>query len=117
MDFTDLTQDERLALVALLELVVTAKPELTDAESREIGKVARALGRDAYRRLTEAVDERFADEAALRAFLKTIARQDARELIYGTALEAAAGDWPVREEAELLQWLGRTWKVSVRVAD
>jgi hypothetical protein len=117
MTFTDLTEDERLALVALLELVVTANPGLTEEESREIRKVVKAFGRDAYRQLAETIDARFRDEATLRTFLKTIDRQEAREVIYGTALEAAAGDWPVREEADLLQWLARTWKVSVRVAE
>jgi hypothetical protein len=46
-----------------------------------------------------------------------IDRQEARELIYGRVLKAAVGDAVDALEAELLDWLAKTWQVRVQVLD
>jgi hypothetical protein len=44
-------------------------------------------------------------------------RQDARELIYGQVLETAVENGVDALEAELLDWLAKTWGVRVQVLD
>ncbi len=113
MELSDLDHDERLALVALLELIVGSDAEVSDEEQAEIERVAEAFGGERYRHLATEADERFADEDALRTFLSGVGRQEARELIYGTALAAALPDAVDDRESAVLDWLAKTWKVSV----
>jgi len=114
MELSDLDHDERLALVALIELLVGSDAEVSDDEEAEIQRVAAAFGDEAYRALANEADERFVDEDALRSFLAGIRRQEARELIYGTALAAALPDAVDDRESALLDWLATTWGVTVR---
>lgn len=108
---------ERLALVALLKLVVLSDGGVSPEEVDEIQDVVDAFGEDEYQKLLDQVEERFADEAALKKFLGTVKRQDARELIYGFILETASGEALQGKEPELLGWLGKAWNVEVKVDD
>ena len=115
MDLADLNDDERLALVALVKSVVGANARATDEESAAVQRIAKALGPATYRALATESDEHVRDEETLRALLKRVARQDARELIYGAALEAATADVPADDESAFLAWLRRTWRVRVEI--
>lgn len=117
VEIRDLTHDERIALVALLELVVESDANVSEGELDEIAAVADELGAEEYRALAAEVDRRFADEDALKTFLRTISRQEAREVIYGAALEAALPEAVGVRESEALDWLAAEWKVSVVVAN
>ena len=114
MELNELTHDERLALVALVEVVVSSDTEVSASEERQIGNLAAAFGDDAYRALVDEADERFADEDALKQFLTGITRQDARDLIYGTVLDSALPDVIDTHESSLLGWLATTWGVTVQ---
>jgi hypothetical protein len=113
MELADLNKDEQIALAGLLEFVVLASGHVTEDEENEIDAIVEAIGEDNYRVAVEQVDKRFADEEALRTFLKTIDRQEAREVIYGTIIEAAMTDTVEGRENALLGWLAETWKVEV----
>lgn len=115
LELKDLTDDERLALVALLKVVAEADQYVTDDEAKQVRHVIAAVGRKAYEAAAEQTDGRFQDKAELREFLSTIARQEARELIYETVLEVALADAPVPAETEILDWLARIWNVKVRI--
>lgn len=117
MELRDLTHDERLALVALLELVLESDKNPVDGEVAEIDRVIDALGRDEYQQLITEVDQRFPTEDELQAFLPSIVRQDARELIYGTALDTAIEDAVDVWESQLLDWLAKLWNVRVEFED
>jgi len=117
MELRDLTHEERLSLVALLEQVVESEGAVSEAEVAKIERVVAALGEDEYRRLVQEVDSRFIDEASLKKFLGGIDRQDARELIYGTVLETAAEHTVSTPESTVLDWLGKLWNVHVAFAD
>lgn len=117
VELKDLDQDERVALAALIEYVVEADTNVSEGEIEEIAEVVAALGVETYQALADEVADRFADEQALRDFLVTLRRQDARELIYGTVLEAATRDAIGDREAALLDWLAKTWKVRVEFGD
>lgn len=114
MDLKELTHDEKLALVALVEVVVASDTEVSEDEQRHIALLADAFGDEAYPALVDEVDERFADEEALKAFLTGISRQDARELIYGTVLDSALPDLIDRHESSLLGWLATEWGITVQ---
>lgn len=115
MTLTDLTQDERVALAALVEVVVEADGSASEDEVAALQRVIDAVGADAYAAAADAADERFRDEAELKAFLPSIDRQEARELIYGAVLDAAIPDAMDTHTATLLEWLARTWNIAVRI--
>lgn len=113
MELRDLTHDERLALVALIENVVASDAQVSADEEQEIAEIADAFGDETYRALATEADERFADEPALQRFLTALARPEARELIYGTVLDAALANGVDRHESSLLGWLATTWGITV----
>jgi hypothetical protein len=117
MELRDLTHEERLALVALLEQVVESEAAVSEDEAAEIDRVVDALGEDEYRRLVEEVDARFTDEKSLKAFLSGVGRQEARELIYGTVLATATEQTVRPAESDVLDWLAKAWNVRVEIAD
>lgn len=117
MELCELNHDERLALVALLELVLESDRTAADGEVAEIDRVIDALGREEYQRLVTEVDRRFPTEVELQAFLPSIVRQDARDLIYGTALDTAIEDAVDMFESRLLDWLAKLWNVRVEFED
>ena len=113
MELADLNSDEQLALAGLLEFVVLASGHVTEDEEIEIETIVEAIGEEPYRKAVEEVDKRFPDEQALRVFLLSIVRQEAREVIYGTVIEAAMTDTVEGRESALLDWLAKEWNVEV----
>jgi uncharacterized tellurite resistance protein B-like protein len=59
MELSDLGGDERLALVALLEVAVVADGSVSDEEVEEIRQVVKAFGEVEYRELVDEVSRRF----------------------------------------------------------
>ena len=116
MELSELNEDERIALVTLLELVVASDGDVTREELSQIKHVIHGLGETAYRRAVAEADRRFTGDDAARAFLLTIERRGARELIYETALEAAIANSVGSKESEILTWLAEEWKLPVRFA-
>ena len=114
MELSDLDHDERLALVAVMERVIGSDAEVSEEEQAEIDRVADAFGDEAYRAIATEADDRFTDDEALKAFLAATGRREARELIYGTALAAALPDAVDERESSLLEWLAKTWQITVR---
>lgn len=114
MELADLNQNEQIALAGLLEFVVLASGHVTEDEQNEIDAIVEALGEDNYRRAVDQVDKRFPDEKALRAFLSTIERQEARELIYGSVIDAAMTDTVEGRRSDLLEWLAGAWAIEVQ---
>jgi hypothetical protein len=111
MELNELTQEERIALVALVELVVKSGA-VSDEEVEELQRIVASIGEDAYGEAADEVGKRFRDESELKAFLSTITRQEAREVIYEAVLEAAMPDAISARESELLEWLGTEWDVA-----
>ena len=115
MELTDLDQNERLALVALIEATVQADHGVSEQEEEVLADVIDALGEGAYREAVEASDQRFKTEADLKAFLQGIKREEARGLIYGTLLDLAMSDVVTGAESPLLAWLASTWNVEAAI--
>ena len=115
MELNQLTAEEQIALVALLEFVIESNGRVSEAEADRIDAVVAAIGEDAYRQAAAEVDSRFEGEDALRAFLPSITRQEARDLIYGTIFEAATSDAVDAQESDMLEWLTRIWKITPQI--
>ncbi|HEY4187571.1 MAG TPA: hypothetical protein VGP07_21015 [Polyangia bacterium] len=117
MELEDLNDDETTALVGLVKAVVLADGKVTPDEMEEVDEIVAALGEESYQRHLDLFESRFPDEESFQKFLKTITRQDARDLIYGTVLSGAAADAIEGGESELLSWLATAWNIEVTVAD
>jgi uncharacterized tellurite resistance protein B-like protein len=113
MNLSELSQDEKLALVALIKATVMADGQVSLEEVVELQSVVDDLGEETYHKLLDEVEKRFESEDALRKFLKTIKRQDAQELIYGTVMEIALTDSLQGEETDVLEWLAEAWNLEV----
>ena len=113
MKLNELPENEMIALVGLLELVGESDSDIPEEEVARIGAVAKEIGKDRYRAIANEVDRRFTDEGEFKAFLSTITRTSARELIYATVFDAAAGGALDSREARLLEWLAKEWDIRV----
>jgi hypothetical protein len=115
MELGDLNQDERLALVALIEATAQADRKVSDEEEGVLGEVVETLGTEAYQAAVTMSDERFGSEDDLKVFLRGISRPEAREVIYGTVLELAMADVVTGHEPALLSWLAETWQLEAEL--
>ena len=116
MELKELSHEQQVALVALVEALAVADRRVTEEEEQEINSIADALGDETYRRLLDEAERRFPDEQRLRAFLVTITDQDACDLLFETALEVAAIEPPFGTgRSELLDWLTQTWNIQIDV--
>ncbi len=109
----DLSRDVKLALVALTELAVISDHDISDEEVAQVDEIVEALGEPTFQELAEEAEKRFADRTTLKAFLKGITRQEAREIIFGTVLSESLVDTIPHEQAEFMQWLSSEWNVPI----
>ena len=112
MNLNDLLPEESLALVALSRAVVRADGEVTSLEGEAIAIMAAEIGEATYRRLFAKAAESFPDEGALKTFLVSIERAEARALIYESILALAGADSISAEEESLMGWLQETWEIE-----
>jgi hypothetical protein len=117
MELSDLTGEERVALAALVAAVVASDARASDEERAQLQRLVDAVGEAAWAEAANEAGARFRDEAALKAFLPAVTRQEARELIYGAVLAAALPDAVTPHESAILDWLGTEWGIAVRIED
>jgi hypothetical protein len=117
MELADLNQDERTALVGLMKVVVMSDGSVSEDELEHVETLVDAFGESEYQRTLDAFEKRFLDEASFRTFLRGVGREEARELIFGTVLESAGEGALDGGETDLLDWLSKTWNVSIEIAD
>jgi hypothetical protein len=117
MELEELNQDERTALVGLMKLTVLSDGNVSEEELEDIEDLVDAFGEEVYESTLDAFEKRFADVESFKAFLTKIGRQDARELIFGTMLEAAGSEAIEGREAELLDWLAKVWNITIQIED
>ena len=117
MDLEELNQDERTALVGLMKLTVMSDGNVSEEELEYVEDLVDAFGEQGYEGTLDAFEKRFPDAESFKAFLGKIGRQDARELIFGTVLEAAGSEAIEGREAELLDWLAKIWDIKIEIED
>lgn len=113
-ELSQLDENERTAIVALLDRVISADRELSEDEEKHLRKIIEALGPEAYARAVEHVDETIENEADLEPLLQSITRQDAREVIFAAVMDVALADAVMPQEAPLLEWLAKEWGIEVK---
>jgi hypothetical protein len=117
MELPDLNQDERTALVGLLKLIVMSDGEVSEDELEHVETLVEAFGDDGYQRSLDTFEQRFSDEESFKKFLKTIGRQESRDLIFGTVLESAGEGALDGAETGLIDWLAQQWNVKIEIAE
>jgi|1186.fasta_scaffold141795_2 hypothetical protein len=117
MELPDLNQDERTALVGLLKLIVMSDGEVSEDELEHVEMLVEAFGEDGYQQTLDAFEKRFQDEDGFKKFLKTIGRQESRDLIFGTVLESAGEGALDSAETGLIDWLAQAWNVKIEIAE
>jgi hypothetical protein len=117
MELNELNQDERTALVGLMKATVMSDGNVSEEELEYVEDLVDAFGEDAYEGTLDAFEKRFTDIESFKKFLAQIGRQDARELIFGTVLEAAGSEAIEGNEADLLDWLAKTWDIKIEIED
>ena len=115
MEIRDLSKDEKIALVGLVERLIMADNMVSPEESSEFGKVVGAIGEDDYRTLVHNYKIIYRDLSQFKQFLQTIERQEARELIYGTLFQIAEVDFFDETESEILDWLVKEWNIDIKL--
>lgn len=114
MTIDKLSHDQKLALVALIELVTLSDGTISEGEEKQIGLISQKLGEESYRALLDETDSRFSSEADLKAFLETIVDRESREAIYGLVMEEVINSPSVVPQRDLLEWLESHWNVCSR---
>lgn len=118
MEISELSRNERVALVALMEAIALANDTVSEGERRQIDAVVEVLGEDEYRDLLEQADEKFTSLEDLKTTLAGIRSPEARALIFGTVWEEAVADADINHtETELLDWLAKLWEIPTEQLD
>ena len=115
MELADLNRHQQIALVALIEKIAMSDGTVVEGEQKKIAQLTAKLGEDNDRELLDQVDERIPDRDALKKFLRTIDSQEARDLIYGAAMEEVMlAPSTIHEESSFLAWLKDEWTIQVQ---
>jgi hypothetical protein len=117
MELRDLNQDERTALVGLMKVVVMSDADVSEDEIEHVESLVEAFGEEDYQRTLDTFEKRFPDLESFKAFLRTIGRQDARDLIFSTVLDGAEESGLEDPETEMLDWLSSTWNIKIEIED
>ena len=113
MTLSGLSHDQKLGLVALLELFAMSDGVVSESETKQISKIAEGLGDEEYRELMNEADSQFADVDMLKSWLEAIKERGARELIYGLVMEEVMNAPTTTHSPELLAWLKDEWEIQV----
>jgi hypothetical protein len=116
MTLSQLSHEQKVALVALLELFTMADGTVSEGEAAQINQIAEGLGDAQYRELLDESEQRFNDVEMLKASLLTIQERGARELIYGLLMEEVMNAPSTSHRPELLDWLKDEWSIEVKDA-
>jgi uncharacterized tellurite resistance protein B-like protein len=107
-----LSEEEQLALVALLKLIVRADKELSSPEVQQLQDVARQIGTERWRQLVATARERFRTQRDAKQQAQSISRREAQRAIYKTLVKAAKADELVPAEVAELLWLAKIWQIG-----
>ena len=113
MNISELSAEERVALMGLLKLTVSADHEMSPGESNELLRIADEMGRPNFIEARKDAQDQFKSLDDIKAALAAVTRVEARNQIYRAALEVAKPDDIVEDEAFILRWVAETWGLSV----
>lgn len=112
MSLNSLFEDEEVALLGLLREVIQADGTYSNDERASVAEIKAALGQERFRRAMQAAEGQFTHRDTLKAYVKGIARVEARRTIYQTLLKVAQSDGLDSQEEKPLRWLASWWQLE-----
>lgn len=112
MNLSDLTDDEKLVLGALIRLMVRADGRFTEEEEQRIHEIGAEIGsaEDLWRAVSDSA-QRYTSEAATRAAIPSVTRPEAREMMFGVLFGIATADMIAPGEQTILDALRLAWDI------
>ncbi len=112
MKISALNENERLALLGLLKMVIQADRKVSPEEIEQLNKLAAEMGPDKWNASKQLAMDRFKDLNEIRAFAEVgVERQAARELIYELLKDMANADEQDPMEESVMRWIARVWNI------
>jgi uncharacterized tellurite resistance protein B-like protein len=112
MNLSDLTEDEKLVLGALIRLMVRADGRFTEEEEQRIQDIGADIGgSDELWRVVSDSAQKYTSEAATRHAIPTVTRQEAREMMFGVLFGVATADMVAPGEQVILDALRLAWNI------
>lgn len=115
MNLQDLTEDERVALVALVVLLIDADNARSSAEMQEFSEIAAEMGRAAFEAALGEVTRRGLDRDGVLDLARGVTRRDAQEIAHTILVDMAATDFVSDDERELIHEVAAIWGIQTRV--
>ena len=112
MDVAELTSQEQVALMALIDLLILSDGEVSEGEEAHIKMLVDEMGEEDY---LDALDEARAwvtDVDDLEDLLRKVKRPEAQEMILAAVLEVALDEGIDAREDELIELAARVWEID-----
>ena len=109
MDVNELNEDERVALVGLLKLMIQADKVMSDEEGRELNRVAEQMGPEMWNEAKRVAMKTLRSKKDIRRQAEKVERPEARAMIYDLVFDMALPGSVVDSEREELDWLVKLW--------
>jgi uncharacterized tellurite resistance protein B-like protein len=115
MNLTDLTHEERVALVALVVQMVGADGHRTDEEMAEFREIADEMGKRDFDEAMREVQILAGTRAEAIAYAKSaLTRPGARDIVYTILVDLAGADYVSDEEKALIRDVATALGVQTR---
>lgn len=109
---TDLELHEQQALVALIRLMIRLDGTFSQDEVLMLNGLARELGAPAFWRTMSEVQATVHTSEEITDLARSVTRPEIQEWTYRILSRLAHVDGLEGKEAELLEWLKRTWQLG-----
>lgn len=116
MTLAELEHPERVALFAMLGLIMRVDGEVAADETELLERIAGDLGDEDFRRAASEAAQ-FPDADAILKAAARVQRVEARELIFELLYEMAERESITPAEAEVLDRLASSWGMPQRVGN
>ncbi|GAB4209581.1 MAG: hypothetical protein OHK0013_29200 [Sandaracinaceae bacterium] len=112
MNLSDLTDEEKLVLGALIRLMVRADGRFTEEEEQRIQDIGAEIGgsEELWRVVSDSA-QKYTSEDATRRAIPTVTRPEAREMIYDVLFGIATADMIADGEQVILDALRKAWNI------
>lgn len=109
MDFSELSNAEIMALVALAKHLVHADGQVSGTEMLDLMSIGEAVGMDRFSAALDATKDRYKSREAVLQMADLVQRYDARVLIYVLCEELAKSDGTGKVEEHVLVAIRQRW--------
>lgn len=111
MSVKTLSNDELLALVGLVKMVVRADQALSEEESKMLRALSDEVGTEAFTAAVTEATQKFTTRAEVMVAARAVTSPEARSVIYGKLLDFAGSDEVVVQEERILSRIREIWGI------